>query len=230
MQRYLVENHGANEATATTAILGAINICKMSGVSSITLLVADKCHFATTVFADALRKVVQESGVKKLCQGETIFLSPNISMNLVSYKSVSPWNSYGMVIGVYLATESHDVLDSLTSSQAVMLLPWLEDEGKDWLMTWPNVNILGKNTWNVHPMPLPQNVESVLHQLTNGINITTGISHPSDLATAKVALGRIKPYIAGFASNDIRKWAKRNGWRPEDAKDLAQLAAKILNI
>lgn len=230
MKRYLVENHGADETAAATAICGAIKICQMRGLSSITLLVADKGHFATTVFADALRRVIPESEVKKLCRGEVISLPFNITMNLMSYKSVSLLSSDSMVIGVYLAAESHDDLDSLTSVQAVMLIPWLEDEGKDWLMTWPDVTILGNNTWNVHPMPLPPNVESVLRQLTNGINITTGISHPSDLATAKAALGKIKPYIAGVASDDIRKWAKRNGWRPKDAKDLAQLAAKILNV
>ncbi|MGA1825513.1 MAG: hypothetical protein ACMUIP_12715 [bacterium] len=124
---------------------------------------------------------------------------------------------------MYSSKKDQKVLDSLNSVQAIMLLPWTEDEGKAWLSTW-NVTTLGNSTWQVQQTSLPADIEADLLRLTQGINLSTGLSHPSDKESAKHILNGLKKKGHRLDADDIRKWALRNNWKPRHAEDLAKLA------
>jgi hypothetical protein len=131
-----------------------------------------------------------------------------------------------MIVGVYLSLESLFKLESEVSAKAIIFLPWMEDEGKRWLSTW-DATILGANTWQVQQTSLPTDVENALSGLTHEINLSTGLIHPSDRKAARRVLTELRDLGHALCSADVRSWAVRNGWRPDDAKDLADEVARI---
>jgi hypothetical protein len=219
--RYLIENHGPDQDAINTAFAEAFQICTQKAISNITLLVPAKGTFQDTVVGTFLGDKV----TKALCKGQIVRITDDLTMNLESPKTISPYGSYGMVIGVYLTQKDQNVLDSLTSVKAIVLLPWTEDEGKSWLSTW-NATILGNSSWQVQQTTLPTDVEADLLRLTQGINLSTGLSHPSDKESAKRILAAIKERGHRLNPDDIRKWALRNNWQPRNAEDLAKLAGR----
>jgi hypothetical protein len=166
-----------------------------------------------------------QSASKALCKGQTVKITDTLSMNLESPKTFSPYKTYGMVIGVYLSQKDQNALDSITSAQALVLLPWTEEEGKTWLSTW-NATVLGTSTWQVQQKTFPSDVENALLTLTQGINLSTGLSHPSDKDAAKRTLSGLKQGGHRLDSDEIRKWALRNNWAPKDAEALSKLAGR----
>lgn len=218
--RYLIENHGPDSDAIKTAFAGAFAVCVQNGITSITLLVPAKGAFPTTVVGTFLGADV----TKALCKGETVKVD-GLTMDLESPKTFSPFKSYGMVIGVYLSQKDQNVLDSVSSAKAIVLLPWTEDDGKTWLSTW-NPTVLGKSTWQAQQTAFPQDVEDALLSLTRRINLSTGLSHPSDKKAAQETLSGIKRRGHRMDPDDVRKWALRNNWQPDDAEDLGKLAAR----
>ncbi len=219
--RYLIENHGPDHDALKTAFSEAFRVCVQTGISEITLLVPAKRQFPNTVVGSFLGQSV----TKALCKGQTVEIADGLSMSLESPKTFSPYKTYGMVIGVYLSQKDHNTLDSITSAQAIVLLPWTEEEGKVWLSTW-NATVLGKSTWQVQQTSFPADIENALLTLTQEINLSTGLSHPSDKEAAKRTLSGLKQSGHRLIPDDIRKWALRNNWAPKDAEALGKLAAR----
>ena len=221
MQRYIIEDHGGNVENAKFMLSEAMRICQRDGMSRITLFVPNKGSFPSTVVGQFLGGVT-----KKLCKGEAVCLTENISLDLQSANKVRHICHYEMIVGVYLSLESLFKLESEVSAKAIIFLPWMEDEGKRWLSTW-DATILGANTWQVQQTSLPPDVENALSGLTHGINLSTGLIHPFDRKAARSVLTELRDLGHALCSADVRSWAVRNGWRPDDAKDLADEVARI---
>lgn len=221
VQRYLIENHGANEANVRFMFRESARICQRDGISKITLCVPSKREFPTTIVGRMLGDVA-----KKLCQGQTVPFAENLSLDLMCASKIQPFCVYEMIIGVYLSLEALYKLDSIQSTKAIMFLPWTEDEGKMWLSTW-KATILGVNTWQVQPTSLPLDVDNALSILTQGINLSTGLTHPSDRNAARDLLRKLKDLGYVLCPSDVRNWAAQKGWPNGAAKDLATEVAKI---
>lgn len=221
--RYLIENHGPDIEGIKTAFAGAFQVCQQAGITQITLIVPAKGTFPDTVVGSFLGSAAS----KALCNGQSVRISDTISMNLESVKTFSLHGTYGMVIGIYLSEKDHQVLDSIRRASAIVLLPWTEDEGKAWMATW-SPTVLGASTWCVPTGGLPKEVEDALLVLTRGINLSTGLSHPSDKESAKRTLTAIRKAGHRPDADEIRRWAVRHDWAPREADDLAKLAARII--
>lgn len=221
MQRYIIENHGGNVENAKFMFSEAMRICQRDGMSRITLFVPNKGSFPDTLVGQLLGGVAT-----KLCRGESFLIAENILLDLQGANKVRHICHYEMIVGVYLSLESLFRLESALSAKAIIFLPWMEDEGKRWLSTW-GATILGTNTWQVQQTSLPPDVENALSVLTQGINLSTGLIHPSDRRTARRVLTELRDLGHALCSADVRSWAVRNGWRPDDAKDLADEVARI---
>lgn len=221
MQRYIIENHGGNVANAKFMLSEAMRICQRDGMSRITLFVPNKGSFPSTVVGQFLGGVT-----KKLCKGEAVCLTENISLDLQSANKVRHICHYEMIVGVYLSLESLFKLESEVAAKAIIFLPWMEDEGKRWLAT-RNPTVLGANTWHVQHISLSSEVNNILSILTDGVNLSTGLAHPSDRKAAREALMKISDLGYLLNSSDVKNWAIQNGWGVDAANDLAKEAAKV---
>jgi hypothetical protein len=218
--RYLVENSGADESVLAAGLGEAIRICRRDGISSMTLLMVTKQAFPRSVLATVLGPAIS----KRLAAGETA-KSEEIEIKLESVKTFSPYVTHGMIIGVYVGKGGLDALDSVTSAKAILLLPWQEDEGKDWMSVW-NPTVLGKSTWTAPAIDIPPEAEAALQRLTGTINLSTGLSHPSDKDLAKRTFAKLKDAGKMPKPAEARKWAVCNGWEPKHADKLEELAKR----
>ena len=221
MQRYLIENHGPNEANVSFMFRESLRICQRDGLSRITLCVPSKREFPTTIVGQMLG-----DAVKKLCQGQTIILPENVSLDLVCASKSQNFYGYDLIVAVYLSLDALYKFDTDMSAKAILFLPWMENEGKQWLAI-RNPTILGTNTWRVQHALLPSEVNNVLSIMADGINLSTGLAHPSDRKTAHEALMKIRDLGYSLDSNDVKNWAIQNGWGLDAANDLAKEVAKV---
>jgi hypothetical protein len=199
----------------------AYQICITEGISEITLLVPAKGSFPNTVVGGFLGMDVS----KALCKGVKVKITDSLCLNLESPKTFNPYRSYGMLVGVHLSLKDQNLMDSVLSAKAIVFLPWTEEEGKSWMSTW-SPSALGKSLWQVPQPALDPVVEQELLRLTRNINLSTGITHPSDKEFARRILSKLKGMGHHPEPEDIRKWALRQNWEPKVAEDLKKLASK----
>lgn len=219
--RYLVENHGPGKEAAKTILRESIQLAESTEIEKITLVVPVKGSFPSTVLGELLG----DKASKSLCKGEILNLGDGVSLELTTPKQLSPFSNYGVVIGVYLSQSDLNKLDSIRSAKAIAYIPWMEDEGKAWQATWSPVT-WGESTWCEVPPSLPLDAERELQRLTRVINISTGLAHPSDKDSAKLAIKKIKSIVPNISPEDIRRWAIKNGWQPRHAEDLSKLVKR----
>jgi hypothetical protein len=61
------------------------------------------------------------------------------------------------------------------------------------------------------------------------VNLSTGLMHPRDKQTAKEIFAGLKRNGHHVNSDVIRRWAAKNGWRPKDAEELANLSKRYIS-
>lgn len=219
--RYLIENEGPDEEALKTALAAAIQVCKRDSISEITLLILRKSNLQ----GSAIENVLSAPRLNALCKGKTILVDDALTMNLDSVRTYSPYGPRGMVIGVHLMQDGLDKLDASDSAKAIMFLPYNEEKGKAWLSTW-NPTVLGKSTWTAPIIAIESEVENALRTLTDRINLSTDLTHPSDKKFAKTTFEDLKANGHRPDPEEIRKWALQNNWQPRHAKELTMFAAK----
>ncbi|MDW3689038.1 hypothetical protein RA280_46465 [Cupriavidus sp. CV2] len=218
--RFMVENVGTNIDAVKIVFEEAFKYAVSNGIAQITLLVPVKGAFPDT----AVEKFVGPNA-KSLCKGGSMQLGGGVSLDLITARDAPSYRSNGIVIGVYLSQIDLDALDSVRSARAIVYLPCFEEEGKAWMSTWSPV-VWGASTWSVAPVSLPPAVEAELLRLTSAVNLTTGLSHPSDKENAKRTFSSLKRDGHNVQPEDLRRWAIKNGWAPRHAEDLFKLAGK----
>ena len=66
-----------------------------------------------------------------------------------------------------------------------------------------------------------------LKTITRGTNLETGLAHGSDMEKAKEMFALLKRRGETLHAREIAAWAAANGWRPDDARELGDLARDI---
>jgi hypothetical protein len=221
VSRFLVENNGPNIEAFKTALAGALQFSSANGINKITLVVSTKGTFSSTVIGEFFGAQVS----KILCKGDAVDLGGGVSLNLETPRDVASHKNYGVVMGIYLSKNDMGVVDTIRSAKGIVYLPWLEEEGKTWLSVWSPI-IWGNSSWTVAPLSLPTQAEQSLTSLSRGINLSTGLAHPSDKEAAKRMFSKLKSDGHYIAPEDIRLWAIKNGWESRHADDLGKLASK----
>ena len=221
MLRYLIENHGPNKESEMLMLQGAFSICKSVSLTRITLVVPNKAAFLSSSVCELLGKEA-----KKLYQGKILNLSANLTLDLVYASNPKSIYCHELIVAMYLSLDELYKFDADMSAKAILFLPWMENEGKQWLAI-RNPTILGTNTWRVQHVSLPSEVNNVLSIMADGINLSTGLAHPSDRKTAHEALMKIRDLGYSLDSNDVKNWAIQNGWGLDAANDLAKEVAKV---
>jgi hypothetical protein len=107
------------------------------------------------------------------------------------------------------------------------VIPWDRDDIAGWKRTRDPENVTTKTKEGHRATIGNPVVEAALTALTDSVNLTTGITHPSD-KTAAVEMFRIlRSAGEDFDPEQIREWAVAHGWVPRHARHLAETATKI---
>jgi hypothetical protein len=127
---------------------------------------------------------------------------------------------------VWTRDKSLDKLDT-TGAAAICAAPWVPDNIEGWKTNWNPVDVrtgtaVGADSTVHNPV-----VAKGLEHLTCRVNLSTGLAHPSDRSAAIELFRLFVRGGEGFNPDQVRAWAVRHGWRPDDARDLADVAHKI---
>lgn len=221
IQRFLIENNGPDVDAFKMALVEAIKFSHANSIDKITLIVSVKSGFPHTVIGEFLG----EQASKLLCKGEAVDLGYGIFMNLEIPSSLSSHKKFGVVLAAYLSEKDMSIIDAIGSAQAVVYLPWHEDDGKKWLACW-NPVIWGNSSWTVEPLAFSQDIEDALKCVTRRINLSTGLAHSNDKEFTKRIFQKLKSEGYDLEPEDVKSWAIKNGWKAKHAEEFGKLAAK----
>lgn len=211
--RFLIENNGSNQNNIKLAISKAYHLCKDAGLQRITLLFPEKGMFSHSDIATFLG----EQAVKTLLKGQNIDLGNNILLGFNIPKNFSVHGNHDIVLATYLTDKDMDIVDSARNVDSIVFLPWSEIEGKRWLSTWAP-EIVGPSTWEVQKAQLLTPIGDEILRLGRCINMSTGLSHPSDKDMAKRIFTSLKKQGFRATEEEIRQFAVNNGWAPSERK------------
>ncbi|MBN2396516.1 MAG: hypothetical protein JXC36_08690 [Candidatus Atribacteria bacterium] len=127
--------------------------------------------------------------------------------------------------------DSDDIfkIDDFTSVKAIIAIPWLKERTLKWVQTWNPIEIRGKQE-AVKPYPEPSCiVKKAMEELTNSINMSTGINNPFDEEQAKTYILALHKYEPSLDENIVGAYLVRElGWETDHSKDVENLI-KTLN-
>jgi hypothetical protein len=144
-------------------------------------------------------------------------------MVLKSTKTFRGSVSGGLLVGVHISLKNMNKLDDSWNAQAILYLPWNNIESQEWQATWKPETI-GPNVQKPPTSSLSALVEETLRQLTQHINLGTGLTHPLDKKHAERAIANLRASGHSFDPAEVRRWAQRNGWSSKAAADLEAIA------
>jgi hypothetical protein len=117
-------------------------------------------------------------------------------------------------------------LDDVSTVKALGVLTWLLDDVAPWASGVGAVDVLGEATAETPTIQDPV-VLGALRSLTNSVNRSTGLGHPSDWDHAVQMFRTLRKRGHAFDGDEIEAWAIANGWSYRHAAQVGQLAREI---
>lgn len=141
-------------------------------------------------------------------------------------KNVHAWD--GPILVIYGGQKLLDAVDSITGKANVLYIPWGEGDFAAWAETWGATKLGDQTTAkDVQEEPTSGAALVALKGLTDGVNLRTGIGHPSDREAAVRTLETLYHKNADLTPEVIRQQLVRLGWQPKDAGEVKKLAEMI---
>jgi predicted component of type VI protein secretion system len=135
-------------------------------------------------------------------------------------------------IVISCALDSDDVfpIDDFYSVKAIIAIPWLANGLDKWVQTWNPTEIRGnQQAVKVYPEPTCI-VKKAMQDLTDSINMSTGISHPSDEEQAKTYILALHKYEDSLNADIVGSYlVKELNWDTDHAKDIEKLINTLNN-
>lgn len=203
------------------AFRGILNLCNGEQINSVTLVVPQKGRFLNSNVAEFLGPGVS----KALSKGQRVEIAPGVTMTLESGQTFRSTVRDGLLVGAHISMGDMNKLDDSHTAQAILYLPWNDEESQEWQATW-HPETMGPGAEKLSSGNIPPAVAEALSQLTQSINLGTGLGHPSDKRHAENVIAKL--HVDGHSLDpvEIRRWAQRNGWSSEAAAELEAIAKK----
>lgn len=175
------------------------------------------------------RNIFDNSFIKKLFKGYQL-KEPKVLIKietLITYKR-SPGYS-DVVIAFGTRTKELCELEDIHSVKYIISIPWVKSETEEWIKSR---NAINAETGEKNLIKLPSLIVCIaLQQLTNSINLSTGISYPTDNETAKKYIRALYKYeeepLKGL---DVEAYLVNNlNWKSQDAKQVRDLVDRLNN-
>lgn len=229
-RRYYIPNYGPKESAIRTGLAWLLSETAKGGRAY--LANSTKANFKDNVVADLLgervTKALLSDEAVKFGGGTVRLLTTRSSLFDVAGPVLVPFPPRGFV----------EQLDDCSGLTAMLVIPWAGDDMDWWVSQWeatplqpatasaPATPVVAAQP--SAPPPLEPVVAAALHDLTTSINLSTGLAHPSDHASAIAMFKLLCDNGHRAQPEDVRAHlvAKEN-WKSDDANKAADLWAKI---
>lgn len=224
IQRYLIPADGPEVEPIEKAFALLYEVLKKKeNPKEAILLVPGKRSMEGTTLETAIGTNI----AKALLKQKSVKLEGLGSLKLETQQTFRGLRSPTVIMGIYVTKKMLDQIDSAKNATAVILVPWSMEEVAEWRRTWTPM-IVGQAPADPDILIKDPVVEEALKALTKRINLGTGLLHPSDKKAAVQLLRLLQQEGKKFDADSMRAWAVRNGWAPQGANQLKEVADGIL--
>lgn len=147
------------------------------------------------------------------------------SANYTTWRSKDWWR-HGSVIALWPNAKTLQDLDAVSTIKALGVLTWTLSDVLPWAAgvgAEDLLGVVGRDEVKIDDVL----VLGALRVLTNGVNLSTGLSHPSDWDHAVEMFRALRKLGRAIDGDLIERWALGNGWSYRHAADLGQLAHEM---
>ncbi len=103
----------------------------------------------------------------------------------------------------------------------------MESDVKTWRRVWEPRNLAAPSVAEAPRHASNLVLEAALDDLTNSVNLSTGLGHANDRAKAVSLFRILRKARERVDPEDVRVWAQQHGWHPTHAQELADIAAGV---
>jgi len=221
-ERYFIQTQGPNDAAFTLLIQKAIEIENRVGTIERIVFVAHGLNNSGW-----LERQYGRDGVTKLKKGSQLPGS-NVTAKFESLKNYDTVENE-ILITMGLRSDEILLLDDNLGIAAILALPWASDDVDKWSRICEATNV----EVNVVAEPYDDPdcvITRALIDLTESINMTTGLSHSSDDNLAKTYLRALIKHNYTLPEPEIEAYLINNlDWMKENASQLLSIINRINN-
>jgi hypothetical protein len=177
--------------------------------------------------AENLSRVLGERGAAALIAGRSLPVKTQ-TVSLVTVTKRLPYSLRGsVVLSVWLDDKHLSALDDAQPA-AICAVPWIPDSIQKWRRSW-NPRELRKGLPSAPEVAIDNAVViEALQSLTVSVNLSTGLSHPSDRDDAIHTFRALRHGREAYDPAAVRAWAVQNGWSATGADELQEIAQGVL--
>lgn len=221
-ERFYTENIGPIKEHEVAAFNKAIEICNGNKeINEITLLIHTKNN------TGYIERVFDGGNIKPLFKGTKI----HIELPLIKIETVKTldddYHKKRVLIAYGLRSEELFKYDDFQSIVAIIAHQWNENGVKTWAQTWAATEILSET--KALKMNYPDIIiQEAFNDLTNSINMSTGIRHFMDEELCKTYLRALYKYEYTINPQEINAYLiKELHWDSDNVKDIIKLIDKL---
>ena len=195
--RVLFDSEGPRKEPILQSLAFTKELCSQSKKPlKVVLVVPAKKYFDHGVFSG----IFPRDYIRMLTKGISLTLPNTSTLSLDSVKTYNPYEPKDIVLGVHISRKDIENIEKTRNIFCIIIVPWIKDDIIEWKNTW-NPRMIGSSgsIEDEYQVNLPLVVERGLKSLTTRINLSTGLTHPSDYASA-VELLKIM-YKGGYQFN-----------------------------
>lgn len=221
-KRYFNENIGPIKENELLALKKALDLCDEIGdITQIVLLIHTRNN------TGYLERIFETSNLKAFFRGVKIDKKyPPLKIETIRTFN-EDWQSKKIVVAFGLRSEELYKYNDYESIVGIIAHQWSKDSIKDWAKSWGAIDL--KTNTKIQKTALPDKViQRAFTDLTNSINMTTGITHPMDNEQCKTYIRALNKYNYEMNSNEIFSFLTTElGWETDNANEVIKLIDKV---
>lgn len=175
----------------------------------------------------AISNVVGEDVVKQLKKTKHVKLDEG-ELHLVTKRIDAGSQGSGPALALYPDKDLLDKIDEMREITDVLVVPWNRDEIQFWIDQW-GATELGSTSSGTQPSIADPVVKEALESLHMMVNVSSGLTHPSDRSKAIEMFRILHQNGHQFDPTTIRAWlVSEKDWQPSKADQVQEVAEDVL--
>lgn len=178
--------------------------------------------------ANTIVEVLGEAACKALAKGQPVTFGKATLSLVIQRDRLQSWT--GPILAAFPSKKLLDKLDGLQGVTDIIVVPWTMEEAEFWIQAWGAEELGTTSSGRAAAPQLDPIVESALRNLTQSVNLSTGITHPSDRQAALDTFRVLSRNRIAYHPKDVRAWlVGKGGWEPKDADAVQNIAQGYLD-
>lgn len=218
-QRFFVAAEGVDDDAVRVGFRWLFAFCREHGFHRAAVLVP------TLAQATNLGRAIGQNVADQLRRARSVEVD-GIIIELVVAQNRPRFYEDGPLLAVWVDDKELSKLD-VVRAPALCAIPWLSTDIAGWKSDWNPIDLRTGAPGGSEQTVSNAVVAQALESLTQRVNLSTGLAHPSDKDSAVGLFRLLREAGEEYDPAQVRAWAVRRGWDPTDARDLADVASKI---